>query len=79
MTAVDPQPPVHGLIGQVARTSDKLITVMPPAFLLMVILNLAFIALVMWFLNSQLEQRAAIVDKLVDRCMAIALQATPPK
>lgn len=78
MTAAEPQPS-HGIIGQVARTSDKLITTLPPAFLLLFLLNLIFVALVMWFLNNQLEQRTSLVDKLVDRCMQIALQAQPVK
>jgi len=69
----------HGIVGQVARLSDKLVSTLPPAFLLLVLLNLMFLALVMWFLNSQANQRTAMVEKLVDNCMQIALHAPPPR
>jgi len=68
----------HGLVGQLARTSEKLISALPPAFLLLVLINIFFLGMVMWFLNSQMAQRTAMIEKFADRCMEIALHAQPP-
>ncbi len=71
------QPPatMPGMVHDLARS---VVGALPPTFLLLVIINLVFIALVMWFLNSQLKQRADMVNMLVARCMDIALHAPPP-
>jgi len=69
----------HGIVGQLARTSEKLISALPPAFLLLVLINVIFLALVMWFLNAQMAQRTTMIEKFADRCMEIALHAQPSK
>lgn len=66
------------VVGAAARLGQSLIGALPPAFLLLVLLNCAFLALVMWFVDTQLKQRTELVGKLVDRCMEIALHAPPP-
>jgi len=68
----------HGIVGQVARLGDRMISTLPPAFLLLVLINVMFLALIMWFLNSQMMQRTQMMEKFADRCMEIALRATPP-
>jgi hypothetical protein len=65
-----------GMAHDLART---LMGSLPPTFLLLVIINCVFLGLVMWFLNSQLRQRADMVNLLVTRCLEIALQAAPPE
>lgn len=62
--------------GAVARVSQSLISALPPAFLLLVLINAAFIGVVLWFLDDQLDQRTQLVGKLLDHCMDIA--AHPP-
>lgn len=66
------------IVGAASRLGQSLIGALPPAFLLLVLLNCAFLALVMWFVDTQLKQRTELVGKLVDRCMEIALHAPPP-
>lgn len=66
------------VVGAAAKLGQSLIGALPPAFLLLVLLNCAFLALVMWFVDNQLKQRTELVGKLVDRCMEIALHAPPP-
>ena len=77
----DTPPPARdrheGTIGAVTDLGHTLITALPPAFIMLMIMNLCFLGLVLWFLNHQADQRTAMVDKLLDRCMAIALQAQP--
>jgi hypothetical protein len=72
----DDQPTtVTGLAGDLGRS---LIAALPPAFLMLCVVNLAFLAVVLWFLDHLQEQRTAMVGKLVDRCMEIALEHPPP-
>ena len=56
----------HGLIG---RISDKLIFVLPPAFLLLVIINIIFLGFVVWFINNNAEQRNALLTEIVRKCL----------
>lgn len=67
---------VPGMVADMGRT---LVSALPPAFLGLVVVNVIFVGLVMWFLNAQSVQRNQIVSLLIDRCMSIALHAEPPK
>lgn len=42
---------------------------LPPAFLLLVLINAAFLAALFWFLDSQMEQRMSIANRLLDHCL----------
>jgi hypothetical protein len=64
--------------GTIARLGQAIITTLPPAFLLLCLINAAFIVLVLWFIDDQLDQRTKLVGQLVERCMDIALHAPPP-
>lgn len=68
----------QGIVSEALGIGKDLVKSLPPAFLLLVLINLAFLGMIMWFLNSQLSQRAEFVSKLVDRCMEIALHAPSP-
>ena len=61
--------------GLAARLGQSLISALPPAFLLLCLINAVFIGLVLWFLDDQLDQRTKLVGKLVDRCMDLAIHA----
>jgi len=56
----------------ISALGRSLIDALPPAFILLVLLNCGFLGMVMWFLNSQMEQRMSLVTKLVDHCLAAA-------
>jgi hypothetical protein len=76
----EPAPQQNGTIpGMVGRLGQSLITTLPPGFLLLCLINVAFLGVVMWFLDDQMAQRTHMADKLFDRCMDIALHAQPPK
>ena len=67
------------IVGKTIDLSGRLLSTLPPAFLLLVVVNVGFLALVMWFINAQMAYRTALVAKLLDRFMEIALQHSPPK
>jgi hypothetical protein len=72
-------PPPNGTLhGAIARVSQTLISALPPAFLLLCLINAAFMAVVLWFLDDQLDQRTLLVKTLVERCLDIAYHAQPP-
>ena len=55
--------------GGIIRKSLDIVGSLPPAFVMLVVLNVAFLGMVMWFLNSQITARIALVDKVVVRCL----------
>jgi len=50
------------------RISQALIGALPPAFLMLLLINAAFLGMVMWFLNFQIDQRTHLVEKIIDHC-----------
>ncbi len=50
--------------GMVARITSAL----PPGFIALLFVNLIFIALTYWFLDRQVEARAAMISKIIDVC-----------
>lgn len=67
-----------GIVGAAADLGKSIISALPPAFLLLCLINAAFIGVVLWFLDDQLDQRTVLVKTLVERCMDIALHASTP-
>jgi hypothetical protein len=65
--------------GAAASVGRSLISALPPAFLMLVLINAAFLGCVMWFVDHQLTERTKLMEAVVDRCFTIALQANPPK
>jgi hypothetical protein len=58
-----------GLWSTVSRLGHSLLGALPPAFVMLVLVNAIFLATVMWFLTHQMDQRNALVGRLLDRCM----------
>jgi hypothetical protein len=74
----DPQPPRHeGAIGAVTDLGGRLIGALPPAMILLALINIGFIGALIWFLNDQLEQRNRMAEQLFHRCLEVALHDTP--
>jgi len=53
------------------RVANSLIATLPPAFVVLVGLNVLFLAAVLWFFNSQSEQRLMLAGKIIDGCSAV--------
>jgi hypothetical protein len=48
---------------------SKVIAALPPAFLMLCLINVAFLGLVMWFLRDETTQKIAILNRVLDSCM----------
>ena len=57
------------MFDKIADLGKHLISSLPPAFLILIALNGAFLAVVMWFLDRQLDIRAALLGKIIDHCL----------
>jgi len=55
--------------GILSGISEKLIRALPPAFLLLVILNIVFLGVVGWVFSHNSEQRNALLTKIVESCL----------
>ena len=58
-----------GKSGLLASVSDKLITVLPPAFLLMLLPNLATMGVVIYVVEHNTEARNVLLTKIIDSCL----------
>jgi hypothetical protein len=77
MSAAEPAERHEGAIGALTDLGGKLVGALPPVFIMLVLLNVAFLGIVLWFLDSQLNQRTKLVNELVNRCLDIALHVPP--
>jgi len=58
--------PAHTSLFDLGRS---LIGALPPVFLMLVLMNIAFISLVMWFLDHELGVRMQMLMKVLDHCL----------
>lgn len=65
----DPHPTTP--IGLASSVSERLIRVLPPAFLLLIILNCLFLGVVAWIFNHAAETRAELLTKVVEHCLLL--------
>lgn len=61
--------------GVLISISERLIRVLPPAFLLLIIINVLFLGTMMWVFNHNADARTELLTKIVEKC----LLATPPR
>ena len=57
-----------GLTGLAATIGTGLIGALPPAFLMLCVVNSMFLGLVLWFVEHQLDQRMLLANKILDHC-----------
>ena len=55
--------------GLLAGISERLIRVLPPAFLLLLILNALFLGVFFWLYEHNVEARTELLAKIVDKCL----------
>jgi hypothetical protein len=63
----------NGLVGAVTSVADKLVSVVPPAFLALCALNTVFVIGLLWFLRAQDVTRLDSLRAVMDVC-ALELQ-----
>ena len=52
--------------GVVASLADKFLTALPPAFIVLLLINAGFL----WFESHSTAQRSALLDRVLDACMS---------
>lgn len=49
--------------------SERLIRVLPPAFLLLIVLNCLFLGVIAWVFDHNADVRNVMLTKIIDRCL----------
>lgn len=49
--------------------SEKLVRALPPAFLLLVLLNIAFLGVAAWVFQHNTEVRNTMLTKIIESCL----------
>ena len=57
----------HG--GLLASVSDKLVKALPPAMVVLILLNIAFLGSTMWIVQHNADQRNVLLTKIVEGCL----------
>jgi uncharacterized membrane-anchored protein YitT (DUF2179 family) len=65
------KPNGNGKYSGVTGMAHRLIAVLPPAFLLLVVLNIVFIGFLVWFLDHNATQRNDLLTKIVAGCLKL--------
>ena len=61
--------PPQGIAAAAVDMCRQVAGALPASFLFLVILNIVFMGMILWFLNTQVEQRTAIVGRVLDVCV----------
>ena len=59
-----------GIAGAASKLGTALIGALPPAFTLLLLINMVFLGLVMWFIDDQIHQRTELVEQVINHCFA---------
>jgi hypothetical protein len=57
-----------GIVGAVSNLGNAALKVLPPAFVLLILVNAFFLGFILWFLDSQMESRMKIAMALLEKC-----------
>jgi hypothetical protein len=55
--------------GTLVRISERLIRVLPPAFLLLIVMNCMFLGVIAWVFDHNADARNVLLTKIVERCL----------
>lgn len=64
----DPHPPAANA-GVMVTISERLIRVLPPAFIALLLVNILFIGLVAWVFDHAADTRNVLLTKIVESCL----------
>lgn len=71
-------PKIHDVSGGlIANLGEKLIRALPPAFLLLVLLNIGFLGVASWVFSHNTEVRNVMLTKIVESCLLDRKSAPP--
>lgn len=55
--------------GLLAGISERLIRVLPPAFLMLIVLNIVFLGVFFWIFEHNTEVRNTMLTKIIESCL----------
>jgi len=55
--------------GVLASVSEKLLRVLPPAFIALLLVNIMFIGVIAWIFDHAAENRNALLTRIVEACL----------
>ena len=55
--------------GLLAGISDKLIRALPPAFLMLIVLNIVFLGVFWWVFDHNVSARTELLNRIVEKCL----------
>jgi hypothetical protein len=59
----------NGNGGLLASVSEKLIRALPPAFLLLVLLNIVFLGVAAWVFQHNTTVRNQMIQRIIESCL----------
>jgi hypothetical protein len=65
---VAPPPPASNR-GVLASVSEKLIRALPPAFLLLVLLNIVFLGVASYVFQHNTQARNEMIQRIIENCL----------
>jgi hypothetical protein len=67
MAEPEPAPSPHGSV--MVSISERLIRVLPPAFIALLVINVMFIGVIAWVFDHNAETRNVLLTKIIERCL----------
>jgi hypothetical protein len=61
--------PRSGLAATTVEAGRSILMALPPAFIMLVAMNIAFLWLVFDFMSHENDHRLSIVNKVIDQCL----------
>ena len=55
--------------GVLVSISERLIRVLPPAFLLLIVMNVMFLGVIAWVFDHNAEARNQMLSRIVEKCL----------
>jgi hypothetical protein len=66
----DPQDNGSGtILGVAARLGSRVIHALAPQFLALILLNIVFLGLLVWYIDARADHAAAVMKQLLDTCL----------
>lgn len=63
----DPPSPQHGSV--LVSISERLLRALPPAFVMLLVLNCMFLGVIAWVFDHNAKVRNELLTKIVERCL----------
>jgi len=65
----EPQEEPTTVAGAASRIGQALVTALPSQFIMLLLINVVFLGLVLWFEKNSQDTRTAIMNRVLDACL----------